>query len=125
MEESQEFQTLAEFWPFYLGEHRSRLNRTLHCLGCLSALAWIGLAIGWGQPHLAWAALLSGYGFAWVGHFFVEGNRPASFRYPLKSFWCDWIMLAYTLTGRIQREVDALPACAADAQQGSVAPSGS
>ena len=47
------------------------------------------------------AALLCGYGFAWVGHFFFEHNRPATFRHPIYSFVGDWVMYAQVLTGRI------------------------
>ena len=64
-------------------------------IGCFAALAWTGSA--------AWiaAALLCGYGFAWIGHFFFEHNRPATFKYPLYSFAGDWVMYRDMLTGRI------------------------
>lgn len=104
----QRYETLAEFWPYYLSEHLSPLNRALHAVGSLGGLAWLGLAVAWGQPWLALAGLVNGYAFAWVGHFVVERNRPATFHYPFKSFVCDWIMLAYVLTGRIGREVEKL-----------------
>lgn len=53
--------------------------------------------------------LINGYAFAWIGHFFIEKNRPATFQYPFKSFLCDWIMLFYVLTGQIGKHLEKLP----------------
>jgi hypothetical protein len=107
---ADEYRTLREFWPFYLGEHLDPTNRWLHAIGSLSALGWLGAAIAARQPWFILAGLVNGYAFAWIGHFFVEKNRPASFRYPIKSFLCDWLLLALTLTFRIGREVERLQA---------------
>lgn len=101
-------QTFEEFWPYYLGEHRNPLCRTLHFVGSSVALGLLVTAVAVGQPALVLAALLSGYGFAWVGHFFVEKNRPASFGYPLWSFIADWKMWAMTLSGRLGGELSRL-----------------
>ena len=48
------------------------------------------------------AALLCGYAFAWVGHFFFEKNRPATFKHPFYSFAGDWVMFKDILAGRIR-----------------------
>jgi len=48
------------------------------------------------------AALACGYAFAWVGHFFFEHNRPATFTHPLWSFMGDWVMWKDILTGKIR-----------------------
>lgn len=101
-------ETFEEFWPYYLGEHRHPTCRALHFVGSTLALAWAVTAVVTGQPWLALAALVSGYGFAWVGHFFVEKNRPASFKYPLWSFAADWKMWALTLAGRLGAELGRL-----------------
>jgi hypothetical protein len=53
------------------------------------------------------AGFVAGYGFAWVGHFFFEHNRPATFQYPLYSFIGDWAMLKDFLLGRFR---DSYPA---------------
>ena len=45
-------------------------------------------------------ALLSGYGFAWVSHFFVEHNKPATFTYPLFSLISDYVMFWEILRGK-------------------------
>jgi len=97
--------SFAEFWPFYLGEHRHPVNRGLHYLGTGSA----SLLLGYLALHGRWAllplVLLVGYGPAWIGHFFIERNRPASFRYPLWSFLGDMKMLSLKLRGRMPDEL--------------------
>lgn len=44
---------------------------------------------------------IAGYGFAWVGHFVFEGNRPATFIYPTYSLMGDFRMTWDVLTGAI------------------------
>jgi hypothetical protein len=44
-----------------------------------------------------------GYGFAWIAHFFIEHNRPATFKYPFYSFAGDWVMLKDFLLGRFRK----------------------
>ena len=96
------FQSFAEFWPYYLGEHSKPATRVLHYVGSLAALALLIALIAAGKWWLLPLAFVPGYGLAWVGHFFVEKNRPATFRYPLWSFMGDWKMLALMLTGRLK-----------------------
>ena len=98
--------SFSEFWPFYLGEHRHPVNRALHYLGTGSAytlLAWIAWHDRWSLFPLC---LVVGYGPAWIGHFFIEKNRPATFKYPFYSFAADWKMNAYAITGRMGAEVE-------------------
>lgn len=97
--------TFEAFWPYYLGEHKNPLCRTLHFIGTTLALSLLVTALVTGQLGLIFGALVSGYAFAWVGHFFIEKNRPATFTYPLWSFAADWKMWAYTLTGRLGGEL--------------------
>ena len=96
------FASFREFYPFYLGEHSHRISRRLHFVGSCGALVCIALAIVRGNPWWLLAALLCGYAFAWVGHFFFEKNRPATFRHPFYSFAGDWVMFKDILTGRIR-----------------------
>jgi hypothetical protein len=56
------------------------------------------------RKTLCWllAALVCGYGFAWIGHFFFEKNRPATFTHPIYSLMGDWMMFWQVLTGRVK-----------------------
>jgi len=98
----RQFNSFADFWPFYLGEHSKPVTRWLHCLGTLTAIASLIVLIALGKWWLFPLVLVPGYAFAWTSHFFVEKNRPATFKYPLWSFMGDWKMLALMLTGRLK-----------------------
>lgn len=95
------FSSLAEFYPFYLSEHRNRTSRRLHFIGSWVVLNLLLLAALTGNGWWLLAAFLCGYGFAWSGHFFFEKNRPATFRYPLYSFLSDWLMFKDIVVGKI------------------------
>jgi hypothetical protein len=95
------FKSFAEFYPFYLGEHSNRTCRRLHFLGSTLALVCLATALWRGAPQYLLYALLCGYGFAWIGHFVFEKNKPASFKRPLYSFMGDWRMYAEIWRGRI------------------------
>ncbi len=98
------YRSFGEFWPFYVREHAHRLNRQLHFIGTSSALVFLAVALS-GHPW-GWAlAPIFGYGFAWTGHFFVEKNRPATFRYPLYSLAADFVMYSKIWQGRMESEV--------------------
>ena len=84
------FASFREFYPFYLGEHRNRTCRRLHFVGSSLALGFIVLAVKHSNPWWVLAALLSGYAFAWLGHFFFEKNKPATFKYPFWSLISDF-----------------------------------
>lgn len=101
----ERYNTLKEFWPFYLHEHRYAVNRILHFIGSTLGLVIFGTAIGIGNFWLILPAFVSGYAFAWFGHFFIEKNRPATFTYPLKSFISDWRLWYVVLTGRVYGEL--------------------
>ena len=95
------FATYDDFFAFYLREHSKPATRTMHFVGStLSLVLFLGAIFG-GRPGLLLGALLSGYGFAWISHFFIEKNRPATFKYPLRSFVSDWKMWALMLGGKM------------------------
>ncbi|HMV76970.1 MAG TPA: DUF962 domain-containing protein [Leptospiraceae bacterium] len=101
----KEYRTLAEFWPFYLSEHSNIWNRRLHFIGSTCALLSIFSVFYFQSALFLLLAPVSGYGFAWFGHFIIEKNRPATFKYPVKSFVSDWIMYFYTWTGKLDSEL--------------------
>ncbi|MCP5207252.1 MAG: DUF962 domain-containing protein [Hahellaceae bacterium] len=97
----QAFKSFEEFYPFYLSEHANSTNRKLHFTGTtlVIAIALYSLL----TMKLAFLLLMpvAGYGFAWVGHFIVEKNRPATFKHPLWSLWGDFVMYKDMLTGKV------------------------
>jgi hypothetical protein len=99
--EAKTYDSFAAFYPFYLTEHSDRTTRRLHFLGLSLALVCLVLLVATGNWVWLLLALLCGYGFAWIGHFFFEKNQPASFRQPLYSFMGDWKMFWQMLTGKI------------------------
>jgi hypothetical protein len=97
--------TFSEFWPYYLREHSKPVTRALHLAGTTLSLLIAACAVGLRRPLLMVPALLFGYALAWVGHFFVEHNQPATFKHPLWSFRGDFKMLGYAITGRLAAEL--------------------
>ena len=95
------FASFREFYPFYLAEHANRTCRRLHVIGSTLAIACVAALLVTGHWWWLAAALLCGYGFAFVGHLFFEHNQPATFRHPIYSFMGDWVMYAQVLTRRI------------------------
>ncbi|MHB8912527.1 MAG: Mpo1-like protein [Lysobacter sp.] len=95
------FNSFREFYPFYLREHANRTSRRLHFIGSCGVIVLVLVALVQGDARWLLAALACGYGFAWVGHFFFEKNRPATFKHPLYSFAGDWVMFADILRGRV------------------------
>ena len=94
------FASFEEFYPFYLGEHANVVNRRLHFIGTTLVifLAISALFVG---PNYLWALPGAGYGFAWVGHFIIEKNRPATFKHPLWSLMGDFRMYADIVRGKV------------------------
>jgi len=102
MNESKRYRTLAEFYPFYLGEHSDRTCRRLHFVGTSLAAVSLVAAVATQLWWLIAAGLVQGYAFAWAGHFFFEKNRPATFTYPWLSFLGDWRMWWDIMSNKIR-----------------------
>lgn len=97
---AQKFKTLKEFYPFYLSEHRDLTSRILHFIGTgLVVLLFIAAMMFHNYQFLI-AIPFVGYGFAWVGHYFFEKNKPATFQYPLFSLASDFILFWDLLSGK-------------------------
>jgi hypothetical protein len=95
----REFANFAEFYPVYLSEHSNRTCRELHFVGSTLSLLCLAALLLTGNPWWLAAAVVSGYGCAWIGHFVFEKNQPATFRHPVYSFMGDWVMYWQMLTG--------------------------
>src|SRR6266850_2656250 len=100
----RQYKSFDEFWPHYVAEHSNPRTRLLHLVGTAAALGCIAYFISVGKWWLLPLALIPGYGLAWIGHFFIEKNKPATFQYPLWSFMGDYKMIWMMLTGRIGDE---------------------
>ena len=99
--EVKKIKDFSEFYQFYLGEHSDKTNRILHFLGTCLLLAVLTYAIVTANYDLIWLCPLFGYSFAWTGHFVFEKNRPATFKQPIYSLMCDFLMWWQLLTRKI------------------------
>jgi hypothetical protein len=101
----KKYKSFWQFYPFYLTEHSNSKNRVLHFIGTalLLVVLIVGLILknGWAFAFIPFL----GYGFAWVGHYFIEKNRPATFTYPLYSLGADFVMFWHILTGQIDKKL--------------------
>ena len=103
------FRSFSEFYPYYLSEHKDPVCRRLHYIGStlvLTILVTLAVTGLWGYW---WLMLVAGYGFAWVGHFKFEHNKPATFKYPFYSLAADWVMLKDFLTGQLKHKLPVKP----------------
>lgn len=96
----KDIKSFKEFWPFYLGEHAHVTNRRLHFFGTLLVHLLFVAILVLQEWRLLWLLPVIGYGFAWVGHFVVEKNRPATFTYPLWSLRGDFKLFYEMCRGR-------------------------
>ncbi len=97
----ERIKTYQDFYKFYLTEHSDTTCRILHFIGTSIIFIIAFFALYLNQPKLWISVPIVGYGFAWVGHFFFEKNKPATFKYPLWSLISDFKMFFQILTGNI------------------------
>lgn len=102
MSETKQFDSFESFYPFYLAEHSNLTCRRLHFVGSTLVLMLLVFVVSTASWGFALLLPVVGYGFAWVGHFFFEKNKPATFTYPWYSFMGDWVMYKDILTGKIR-----------------------
>ena len=96
------FSSFSEFYPFYLEEHANSTCKLLHFIGTWLVVLVAVVAFILNEPKWLWLMPLVGYGFAWVGHFFFERNRPATFKHPLYSLLGDFVMWKDIMTGKVK-----------------------
>lgn len=99
---AQTYNSFAEFYPFYLEEHQNLTCRRLHFVGSSLIIAIVLYALYSQAWSVLWLLPAVGYGFAWVGHFFFEHNKPATFQYPFYSLLGDWVMFKDILVGKLK-----------------------
>jgi hypothetical protein len=102
MEKTAGFGSFNEFYPFYLSEHADRTCRRLHFAGTSLVILVAATAVLSRRYGLLWLLPVVGYGFAWVGHFYFEKNRPATFKYPFYSLFGDFVMYKDIWSGKIR-----------------------
>jgi len=98
----ERYRSFGDFYPFYLSEHSNKVSRRLHFTGTSIAAALLITAAITQRWWLVAVALVQGYAFAWVGHYFFERNKPATFRYPAFSLMGDWRLWWEILTGKLR-----------------------
>jgi hypothetical protein len=106
MSEDKRIESFEEFWPYYVRAHSKKGTRTLHFVGTTMAMACVGGALVFRRPSLLLLAPIVGYGPAWIGHFFIEKNKPATFEHPLWSLRGDLLMWSKTIAGTMDAEVE-------------------
>jgi hypothetical protein len=105
MAAEKKYKSFWSFYPYYLTEHSDFTNRTLHFIGTALLLVILIIAIALQKWWMLALIPVVGYGFAWVGHFFIEKNKPATFTYPLYSLGSDFVMFWHILTGQISKKL--------------------
>lgn len=98
----KQYQSFKEFYPFYLSQHQNTVCRRLHFIGSSLIITMLFFIVVQKQWQLLWSLPLLGYGFAWLGHFFFEKNKPATFTYPWYSLLGDWVMFKDILIGKLK-----------------------
>lgn len=99
--QDKKYTSFNEFYPYYLSEHNNKTNRALHITGTALLIICLLFALITKTWWMLGLVPLIGYGFAWVGHFFIEKNKPATFTYPFYSLASDFVMFWHFITGQL------------------------
>jgi len=94
------YTNFKDFYPYYLSEHSHKTTKLLHFIGTSISLYFLFNFFRTFDFLYIILSLLSGYGFAWVSHFFIEKNKPATFKYPFYSFIGDHLMFIEIIMGK-------------------------
>ncbi|MFN0203831.1 MAG: Mpo1-like protein [Bacteroidia bacterium] len=101
----KKYTSLSEFYPYYLTEHQDKVCQTLHFVGTIGVLYFLLQVFLTGNAMNILYGLLCGYGFAWLGHFFFEKNKPATFQYSFYSLASDFIMYFHIVTFQLPKKM--------------------
>ena len=96
----KKYTSFKDFYPYYLSEHSHKTTKLLHFIGTSISLYFLFNFFRTFDFVYIILSLLSGYGFAWVSHFFIEKNKPATFKYPFYSFIGDHLMFIEIIMGK-------------------------
>ncbi len=102
----KKYKTFWSFYPYYLTEHSNPICRLTHYIGTSGLILVVAAAIYYSNAKILFLLPVVGYGFAWLGHFVFEKNKPATFQYPLYSLGSDFVMYFHFLTGKIDKKVE-------------------
>lgn len=116
-----EMRSFEDFWPYYVRQHSNETNRTLHFVGTTLAMASIAAGLLTRRRAFFLAAPVVGYGFAWLGHFGFQGNKPATFTHPLWSLRADMVTWWKTVNGTMNAEVERVASTNGVAAEGEAA----
>jgi hypothetical protein len=105
MADEKKYKDFKSFYPYYLKEHCDVKNRLLHFCGTLFFFIFLVAGLITGKWWFFALMPLVGYGFAWIGHYFIEKNKPATFTYPLYSLASDFVMFWHIITGQINKKL--------------------
>ena len=103
-----QFRDYEEFWPFYLTQHRKPATRRWHFAATSFVFLFVIIAIVTKNAWWLLGAPIAAYALAWFSHFFIEGNKPATFGHPFGSLRADFRMYRLVLTGRLGRELERM-----------------
>ncbi len=98
----QQFDSFADFYPFYLSQHTNRTSKRLHFIGLILSSVFLLIVLITASWFYLPITLILGYGFSWIGHFFFEKNKPATFDYPLFSLLGDFTMVKDIISGQVE-----------------------
>lgn len=122
MSKERRIESFEEFWPYYVGEHAKKSTRSLHFAGTTAALGCVAWGLLLRKKWLLALAPVAGYGPAWISHFFIEKNRPATFKYPTWSLYADLVMWSKMIQGTMDAEVERVVADREKAAASAAAP---
>ena len=98
--DEKKYKNFKEFYPYYLNEHKRKGTRICHFIGTSFFLILFCLYLINSRVVFLFSGMIAAYAFAWMGHFFIEKNKPATFKYPFMSLFADFKLYFEILIGK-------------------------